>query len=91
LEFQAGSWDIRVNIIFVKDENETESSLMLTAMEDHARLTITNWTQSLPGGMTEPIGFGETDGRKIVFMFQGYAIQGFKRMDISFFWEKNDV
>jgi hypothetical protein len=90
VEFEAESWNVRLNVRFVDDKENPTQSFSLVGKEDHAVLTINNWKNSLPGAITKPALFGETDGRKIAFLFSGYDVAGFKRLDISFFWESEN-
>lgn len=90
VEFKAGAWNIRLNVRFIDDKEDPAQSFSLEGKGDHAVLTLKNWKSGLPGAIPEPFQFGETDSRKIVFIFSGYAVAGFKRIDISFFWENEN-
>ncbi len=90
VEFQAANWNVRVNVKFIDDKEDSTPNFSLEGKDDHAVLTFKNWNNSLPSAISKPFQFGETDSRKIVFIFSGYAVAGFKRMDISFFWENEN-
>lgn len=89
IEFPAGTWNVRLNVKFVDDKEDASNSFTLESNDDHAVLTFKNWNYSLPGAILKPFLLGETDGKKIAFLFSGYAVTGFKRLDLSFFWEAN--
>jgi len=90
VEFEAGTWNVRLNVRFVDDKEDPTQSFSLEGMDDHAVLTFKNWSNSLPSAIPKPFKFGETDSRKIAFLFSGYAVADFKRLDISFFWENEN-
>ena len=90
VEFQAGTWIVRLNVKFIDDKEDSTKNFSLKGNDDHAVLTFKNWNNGLPGAIQKPLQFGETDNRKIVFLFSGYAVAGFKRVDISFFWESEN-
>jgi hypothetical protein len=90
VEFQAGTWNVRLNVRFVDDKEDLTKDFTLEGKDDHAVLTFKNWNHGLPGAVPKPFQFGETDSRKIVFVLSGYAVAGFKRVDISFFWENEN-
>jgi len=90
VEFEAGTWSVRLNVRFVDDKENPTQSFSLEGKDDHAVLAFKNWNNSLPGAIPKPFQFGETGGRKIAFLFSGYAVAGFKRLDISFFWENEN-
>jgi hypothetical protein len=88
VEFKVNQWDVRVNVRFIDSTQDTEQAVNLEGKGDHAVLVLKNWNYTLPAALPEPMAFGETDGRKVVLALSGYAIQGFKRIDLSFFLEK---
>lgn len=90
IEFQAGSWTVRLNVTFIDDNEDSNKNFTLEGKDDHAVLTFKNWNNGLPAAIPKPLPFGETDNRKIVFVFSGYGFAGFRRMDISFFWENEN-
>jgi len=90
IEFQAGTWGVRLNVSFIDDKDDPAQSFSLEGKDDHAVLTFKNWNNGLPSAIPKPFQFGETDGRKISFLFSGYSVPGFKRLDISFFWENEN-
>lgn len=87
LEFQAGTWRVRLNIIFIDDKEDSSQNFSVKGVDDHAVLTFKNWNRGLPAAVSKPFQLGEADNRNIVFIFSGYAVAGLKRLDISFFWE----
>ncbi|KQB56821.1 MULTISPECIES: DUF6864 domain-containing function [Acidovorax] len=87
IEFQAGTWNVRLNVKFVDDKEDSTQRFFLEGKDDHAVLTFNNWNNGLPSAIPKPFPFGETDNRKIAFVFSGYSVAGFKRLDISFLWE----
>lgn len=90
VEFQAGTWNVRLNVMFIDDKEDSTQSFSLSGKDDYAVLIFKNWNNGLPAAIAKPFQFGETDSRKIAFIFSGYAVAGFKRMDISFFWENEN-
>ena len=90
VEFEAKSWNVRLNVRFVDDKENSTQDFSLEGKEDYAVLTLKKWNHSLPIAIPKPVPFGETDGRKIAFLFSGYDVAGFKRLDISFFWENEN-
>ena len=90
LEFGADAWNVRIHVVFVEDPDEKDHGFTLRGIEDYAELTFKNWNRSLPAAIDEPFELGRTAGRKIEFLFTGYAVGAFKRIDFSFFWGAND-
>lgn len=90
VEFLANKWNLRLVVKFVTNQDTSVSGFDLEAKTDHAVLTLKNWNHTLPGSIMRPFALGETDGRKISMLFSGYAVQGFKFLALSFFWEKAD-
>ncbi len=90
LEFLAGSWKVKIRVTFIDDKDNPRQEFKLEGRGDHALMVIRNWNNSLPMGIDRPMDFGEVDGRKIVFLFTGYAFAGLKRLEFSFFWEAQD-
>jgi hypothetical protein len=90
VEFQAGTWNVRLNVRFIDDHEDSAQNFSLEGKDDHAVLTFKNWNNGLPSAIPKPLAFGEIDSRKIAFIFSGYTVPGFKRVDISFFWESEN-
>ena len=90
IEFTADTWNVRLHILFVDDANDKEHGFTLLAKDDHAELTFRNWISQLPMAIEIPFALGETDGKKVVFLFDGFSVGGFKRIDFSFFWEERN-
>lgn len=90
VEFTADTWDVRINVVFNDDKENPQQGFSLDGKDDHAVLTIKNWNTGLPAALTEPFSLGETEGKKVLFLFSGYAVGGLKRLDLSFFWEKQE-
>jgi len=89
IEFAADTWNIRLNIVFVDNKEDTTSRYDLTGNSDHGVLTLQNWNNSFSMGSATPISIGHTDkGRNVCAMINGHSIEGTKKLDISFFWEK---
>jgi hypothetical protein len=88
IEFLAGTWNVRLQLVFEEDTENKEARFDLIGKGDHALLSVKNWSNSLPSAIEKPVSLGENDGRKIVFIFSGYAVGELKRFDLSFFWEK---
>jgi hypothetical protein len=91
VEFQAGIWGVRLNVKFVDTPDDPNQYFELDGKDDHATLTLRNWNNNLPSALSKPFTLGETQGRKVVFLFSGYAVSNFKRLDISFYWENANV
>lgn len=91
IEFSVEDWNIRIHVVFEDDQENSNNGFTLAGKEDHAILTIKNWNNVLPSAITQPFEFGEVKGKKIFFLFSGYAIAGFKKIDFSFFWEVPNV
>lgn len=90
IEFGAGTWSIRINVQFVDDKDNPAQSFDLNGKDDYAVLVVKNWTNPLPMAIEQPFLLGETDGKKVVFLFTGYSVGGLRRLDFSFFWEKQN-
>lgn len=88
VEFVADGWNVRLNVRFVDNKDDPSQKFTLEAPDDHAALVFQNWNQALPGALPKPFLLGETNGRKVSFIFSGYAVQGFKFLNLSFFWEE---
>ncbi len=91
VEFLAGTWNVRIHVVFKDDPANATPSFSLAAEEDHAVLSIINWKTPLPSATIKPFALGQTDGKTIVVLFSGYAVDGLKRIELSFFWEKHDA
>lgn len=87
VEFQAETWNVRLNIKFIDNKESSAQSVSLEGKEDHAVLTLRNWNNGLFSAIPKPLELGETNQKKIAFIFSGHAVPGLKRLDISFFWE----
>ncbi|HRE72600.1 MULTISPECIES: DUF6864 domain-containing function [unclassified Candidatus Accumulibacter] len=87
IEFTAGTWDVRLHVLFVDNPEIKNPGFVLTAKDDHAVLTFNNWNSALPSAIAQPFELGQTNGRTVSFMLTGYAVERFKRLDFSFFWE----
>jgi hypothetical protein len=90
LEFEAGSWKIRLRVLFEYDTTNPHARFNLIGKVDHAELSVINWNNALPYAIDTPAILGDNAGRKVVFLFTGYAVGGLKRFDLSFFWEKKN-
>jgi hypothetical protein len=85
-----GTSNVRINLQFIEDKTEAGQGFDLRGNGGHAILVIKNWINALPMAIEKPIELGVSDGKKIVFLFTGYAVGGLKRMDLTFLWEKKN-
>lgn len=85
LEFKAGTWDVKLRLVFV-DEDEGNSSWSISPAGDHAVITFTKWSSPLGLGIVEPATVGEADGRKLQFLCEGSSLGSAKKLDFQFFW-----
>lgn len=86
IEFPADNWNVKLHVRFIEDKSDPAQKFTLEAHADHAALVFQNWNQSLPGALPSPFLLGETGKRKVFFLFSGFAVQGFKFLNMSFFW-----
>jgi len=86
VEFSAGSWQVKINIVFVEDKDDPTQGFNLQGKDDYAVLTIKNWNNSLPMAIEEPCQLGVFDDKKVVFLFSGYAVGSLKKLDLVFMW-----
>jgi len=89
LEFTAGTWQVKIKIIFIDDKEDTTQGFNLQGKDDHAVLTIKNWNNSLPMATEQPSQLGVVDGKKVEFLFSGYAVGSLKKLDLVFLWGEN--
>lgn len=87
VEFDADDWHVKLHLLFVDDPEKGENTFSLDPQDDHAVLMFSNWSHSLPGTTGQPMAFGETNGKKVSLLISGFAIEKFKSLTLSFFWE----
>ena len=88
IEFQAEGWNVRLNVRFFDNKEDLSQKFSIEVADDHAVLIFQNWSQALPGALPKPFLIGQINGRKIAMLFSGYAVQGFRFLNLSFFWEE---
>jgi hypothetical protein len=86
IEFKADTWNVRLHVLFIENADEKDQGFQLLGKNDHAELTFKNWKSSLPAAIETPFTLGEVNGKTVVFLFTGYTVGGFRRIDFSFFW-----
>ena len=86
LEFDAGTWRVKINVLFRDSKDEPEVGFNLQGSDDHAVLTIKNWNNSLPMAIEQPFQLGVVDGKKVEFLFSGYAVGNLKKLELVFLW-----
>lgn len=86
IEFVAGNWPIKLNIVFVIDTLTTEFRITVKGEGEIAKLEIANWTTEYAFSMPHLMAFGETEGRLVEYVAAGQRLNGVRALDISFFW-----
>lgn len=90
IEFAADTWNVRLHVVFIESADKKDQGFQVLGKDDHAELTLKNWNSSLPVAIESPHTLGEVNGKTVVFLFTGYTVEGFKRVDFSFFWGANN-
>lgn len=86
--FSADEWEVKLNVKFIDNKEDPTQTFTFDGKDDHGVLTFQNWNQTLPGAAQKPFILGETNGRKVSFLFSGSAVQDIKLINLFFFWEK---
>lgn len=90
IEFSAGAWNVKINLIFEKSADESSQSFTLIGESDHAILKIKNWNNSLPMAIGSTYPLGTVGGRGIEMIFTGYSVGGLSKIEFIFMWEKKN-
>jgi hypothetical protein len=94
LEFAAGTWNVKLHIVFVDIEGEVAPSQTKVGLEgkgEYGVLTFTNWKSAEPITLEKPVKLGKSEGRQVVMMVRGEDLGAVKALNLSFFWEGPNV
>jgi hypothetical protein len=87
LEFAANTWNVKLRVQFSDNKTDPTQRFSLRPEADHAVLVFENWNQATPGATARPFQIGKTEDRVVSMLASGYAVKGFKFLNLSFFWE----
>lgn len=86
IEFNIGSWLVKVNVIFKdSDEEDKSGSIVIEAVEDYAKVTFFGWNNSLGSATVKPVNLGKTnEGQQLAFMATHWLVGSVNRLDMQF-------
>jgi hypothetical protein len=90
LEFSIEDLNITIHIEFVDDKEDANPGIKIEGVDNQAKMTIKNWNSSLPMAILEPMNLLEINGKTMCMVMTGYSVSGFKRVEISLLWEKQN-
>lgn len=93
IEFKAGDWNVKLNIVFVDVEGESapeKTRISLEGRGEYGLLTFTNWKNPNPMAFEMPVKLGRAEGRPIVMLANGQTIGKVKTLVLSVFWDETE-
>lgn len=88
IEFNAGTWPVKLNLVFVSDNKAPpEPNTSFVGKTDYAVITFTNWNNPFIGAFLRPMLIGESNNRKMVMFASGQLIGEVRSITLDFLWE----